>query len=62
MIVLYQSVEHRLLTRYDAYLNVINCTGNGNHTDFYWDERMQLNSIEQAPLFFEIGVRFALRI
>ena len=55
-------IVHRFLTRYDAYLNVLNCLYRVNYTDFYWDYSMTPTPIEQYPLFIELGLRFALRL
>ncbi|MBN1577078.1 MAG: energy transducer TonB [Chitinispirillaceae bacterium] len=55
-------IEHRFLTRYDAYFNFFNLTGRYNATDYYRDESMQLRMIPLGEMFCELGVRFGFRL
>ena len=55
-------IDHRFLTRYDAYLNVFNLTDQFNITDYYWDESMHLQPIPQGRMMIEMGVRLGFRI
>ncbi len=54
-------INHRFLTRYDAYFNMFNITDQYNATDYYWDESGRFNTIPLGEFFCEIGVRFGFR-
>ena len=55
-------INHRHLTRYDAYFNFFNLTGRFNAADYYWDETAQWHMIPLGDMFCELGVRLGFRL
>ncbi|MBN1307400.1 MAG: energy transducer TonB [Chitinispirillaceae bacterium] len=55
-------IDHRFLTRYDAYFNVFNLTDRYNATDYYWDDSMHIRAIPQGQVMIEMGVRLGFRL
>ncbi len=55
-------IDHRFLTRYDAYFNIFNLTDRYNATDYYWDHAMRLHPIPQSYMTLEMGVRLGFRV
>ncbi|MBN1758342.1 MAG: TonB family protein [Chitinispirillaceae bacterium] len=54
-------IDHRFLTRYDAYFNIFNLTDRYNATDYYWDHEMKIRAIPQGYMTIEMGVRLGFR-
>ena len=58
-----KKLEHRYLTRYDAYFIVTNILDNRNVRTYYWDSLMNKYPVYlNGPMYVEIGVRLGFRL
>jgi|GEM_PF-1636264 len=55
-------IEHRFLTRYDAYFNIFNLTDFFNVRSYYWNEEMVPVEILQGGMMCEMGLRMGFRV
>lgn len=55
-------IEHRFLTRYDAYFNIFNLTDFVNVRSYYWTEKMVPVEILQGGMMCEMGARMGFRV
>lgn len=56
-------LEHRYLTRYDAYFIVSNILDCYNVRGFYWDNTMRKYPISlNGPMYVEVGIRLGFRL
>ena len=55
-------IDHRFLTRYDAYFNVFNLTDTYNATDYYWDSALRIHPVPLGEMMIQMGVRLGFRV